>query len=115
MLQMHSACVRFRRQHCDPESRTPAFATDTRPQIIRQDHLQSPHMSADLFPSGIRTLWSVSSKLAGFSHRGLRSMHQRHLNEVFGQKPGLQFIGAQNIAHNHIVRAVIAKCGCTTG
>src|SRR5579862_3279822 len=43
------------------------------------------------------------------SHRWFFCLDQRHVDQVFAQKPGLQFVGAQHIANGKIIGAVIPQ------
>src|SRR5260370_40771201 len=49
------------------------------------------------------------STLAGLSRTRLFCMHKWHINKMLAQKPYLQFVTAQHIAHRRIVGAVVAK------
>ena len=52
-----------------------------------------------------------SGKLSSFSRARLFRTHQGSVDQVLAQEPHLEFIGAQNIADDQIVRALIAYGG----
>lgn len=58
-----------------------------------------------------RDMTRKSGNLSSFSRARLFRMHQGNVDQVLAQEPYLQFIGAQNIAHDQIVRALIAYFG----
>jgi len=42
-------------------------------------------------------------------------MHERRIDQVFAEEPGLQFIGAQHIADGQIVGAIVSQFVCAPG
>src|SRR5437870_7616472 len=42
-------------------------------------------------------------------------MHQRRADQVLTQEPGLQFVAAKHVAHDHVVSSLIAQLVCSLG
>ena len=47
------------------------------------------------------------SPLSSFSHLWFLRVYQRHFDQVLTEEPCLQFVGAQYIAHHHVIGSVI--------
>ena len=58
-----------------------------------------------------RDMTRKSGNLSSFSRARLFRMHQGNVDQVLAQEPYLQFIGAQNVADDQIIRALIAYFG----
>jgi hypothetical protein len=43
--------------------------------------------------------------------RPLFRFHQRHVNQVFAQKPNLQFVSPDHITHHQVIGAIVAEFG----
>src|ERR1700686_5786435 len=62
-----------------------------------------------------RDMTKKSGKLSSFSRVRLFRTHQGNVDQVLAQEPHLQFIGAQNIADDKVIRALIAYFGSAAG
>ena len=58
-----------------------------------------------------RNMTRKSGKLSSSSRARLFRVHQGNIDQVLAQEPHLQFIGAQNVADDQVIRAVIAYFG----
>ena len=53
------------------------------------------------------TPFSGNYPLLQLQNNSLFSFHKRHGDQVLGNKPYLQFIGANHLAHQQVIRAVV--------
>src|SRR5439155_8444684 len=54
-------------------------------------------------------------KKRSFVLRSVLSFHQRHFHQVLAQKPDVHFVGAEDVADDHVVGAVVAQFGGAAG
>src|ERR1700730_5359617 len=52
-----------------------------------------------------------TEELARLASAWLFRTNQRNLDQVLAQEPDLQFVGAENIAHDQVVGAIVAQIG----
>lgn len=81
------------------------------------ERLQGSYRSEDMVrkTSGPELEPAFGSPLSSFSELWILRVYQRHFHQVLTQEPYLQFVGAQHIAHDHVVGSVIPDFSGTIG